>query len=30
MSVKQENRYRKLVISQGQAATDRQREIEAA
>ena len=30
MSVRQENRYRKLVISQGQAATDRQRELEAA
>jgi len=30
MSVKQENRYRKLVISQGRAATDRQREVEAA
>ena len=30
MSVRQENRYRKLVISQGREATDRQREIEAA
>ena len=30
MSVKQENRYRKLVISQNQAANDRKREIEAA
>lgn len=30
MSVKQENRYRKLVISQGREATDRQREVEAA
>ena len=28
MSVKQENRYRKLVISQGRVATDRQREID--
>ena len=30
MSVRQENRYRKLVISQGRMATDRQREVEAA
>lgn len=30
MSVKQENRYRKLVISHGRTATDRQREVEAA
>lgn len=30
MSVKQENRYRKWVIETGRAATDRQREIEAA
>lgn len=30
MSVKQENRYRKLVINQGRASADRQREIEAA
>ncbi len=30
VSVKQENRYRKLVISQGRVATDRQREVEAA
>mgnify|MGYP000850353031 FL=1 len=30
MSVQQENRYRKLVISQGRMATDRQREVEAA
>ena len=30
MSVKQENRYRKWVIETGHAATDRQREIEAA
>lgn len=30
MSVRQENRYRNLVISQGRLATDRQREIEAA
>ena len=30
MTVKQENRYRKLVISHGRVATDRQREIEAA
>ena len=29
MSVKQENRYIKLVISQGRVATDRQREVEA-
>lgn len=29
MSARQENRYRKLVISQGRAANDRQREIEA-
>lgn len=30
MSVKQENRYRKLVIETNRAVTDRQREIEAA
>lgn len=30
MSVRQEHRYRKLVISQGRVATDRQREAEAA
>ena len=30
MSVKQENRYKKLVISQGRETSDRQREIEAA
>ncbi len=30
MSVQQEHRYRKLVISQGLVATDRQREVEAA
>jgi hypothetical protein len=30
MSVRQENRYRKLVITQGQALTDVKRELEAA
>jgi hypothetical protein len=30
MSVRQENRYKKLIISQGREITDRQREIEAA
>ena len=30
MSVRQEHRYKKLVISQGRVATDRQREVEAA
>lgn len=30
MSVKRENRYRKLVIDQGRIETDRQREFEAA
>ena len=30
MSVQQEHRYRKLVISHGRVATDRQREVEAA
>lgn len=30
MSVKQENRYKKLVIEHGRSETDRQRELEAA
>lgn len=30
MSVRQEHRYRKLVIAQCRVATDRQREVEAA
>jgi len=30
MSVRQENRYRKLVIAQGRALTDLKRELEAA